>query len=410
MAKVIFTPWRTQTDLLAVRGQFYPAAEYDGPDLRAQACATVGAWKIRGNLPHPIEATALLTDAILHDDAQKNSVFSIRATYSAAFCRFVTGLVDSKLYGARKSMFGRAMDLGLPASFVELRHEATHRELPSLTVLRESTARSLSWLWDFYWSGVSHVPGKMIGGGFIEGGWKADGDPENQEVGVLRGALERARGLVDGESSGPAGPGSGSEPPKKKRKVQQELKGVAGEVVSILKSSREATAAARVMLRDEVLVSKGRSFGDPLKEVIGKWDPFLQSITEGYPSFLVTLTETMVDELAFYASSNSETDPHSEGVYIWLDHILQSAQWSSQRRVLTYSYLLAVCEESSNHWISLLKKSIGKGNTTLPTISKLSSSSVEPDSMSDADDDLKALSKYGWDTAETWDSRRLGIV
>lgn len=47
----------------------------------------VAAWKLRGNLPHAVEATALLSDAILHDDAAKNSVFSIRATYAAAFCR-----------------------------------------------------------------------------------------------------------------------------------------------------------------------------------------------------------------------------------------------------------------------------------------------------------------------------------
>lgn len=51
------------------------------------SCIKVAAWKLRGNLPHPVEATALLTDAILHDDARKNSIFSIRATYSAAFCR-----------------------------------------------------------------------------------------------------------------------------------------------------------------------------------------------------------------------------------------------------------------------------------------------------------------------------------
>lgn len=47
----------------------------------------VEVWKLRGHLPHAVEATALLTDAILHDDASKNSVFSIRATYSVAFCR-----------------------------------------------------------------------------------------------------------------------------------------------------------------------------------------------------------------------------------------------------------------------------------------------------------------------------------
>ena len=49
-------------------------------------------------------------------------------------------------------MFQRAIDLGLPASFVELRHEATHRELPSLVVLRNATQRSLEWLWDYYWA------------------------------------------------------------------------------------------------------------------------------------------------------------------------------------------------------------------------------------------------------------------
>lgn len=52
-------------------------------------------------------------------------------------------------------MFQRAMDLGIPASFVELRHEATHRELPSLVVLRSATQRSLQWLWDNYWAKIS---------------------------------------------------------------------------------------------------------------------------------------------------------------------------------------------------------------------------------------------------------------
>lgn len=58
----------------------------------------VSAWKLRGNLPHAVEATALLTDAILHDDASKNSVFSIRATYAAAFCRYVLTLSTYKTY------------------------------------------------------------------------------------------------------------------------------------------------------------------------------------------------------------------------------------------------------------------------------------------------------------------------
>lgn len=54
-------------------------------------------------------------------------------------------------------MFQRAVDLGLPASFVELRHEATHREPPSLVVLRKASQRSLEWLWDNYWAGIEEL-------------------------------------------------------------------------------------------------------------------------------------------------------------------------------------------------------------------------------------------------------------
>ena len=35
--------------------------------------------------------------------------------------------------------------------FVDLRHEATHGEMPSLRVLREACQRALQWLWDHHW-------------------------------------------------------------------------------------------------------------------------------------------------------------------------------------------------------------------------------------------------------------------
>ena len=54
-------------------------------------------------------------------------------------------------------MYQKAVTLGLPATFVELRHEATHRDLPSLVVLRSAAQRSLEWLWQFYWVKVTDV-------------------------------------------------------------------------------------------------------------------------------------------------------------------------------------------------------------------------------------------------------------
>src|SRR5436190_18765639 len=82
---------------------------------------------------------------------------SAKADCYHCHCRFVTGLVDSKIHGKKQTMYQKAVTLGLPATFVELRHEATHRDLPSLVVLRSAAQRSLEWLWQFYWVKVTDV-------------------------------------------------------------------------------------------------------------------------------------------------------------------------------------------------------------------------------------------------------------
>ncbi|KAL2263647.1 hypothetical protein VTK26DRAFT_5809 [Humicola hyalothermophila] len=53
------------------------------------------------------------------------------------------------------SMYDVAKSVGLPATFVELRHQATHEQLPSLTRLRTAARKALDWIWDYYWR---HLP------------------------------------------------------------------------------------------------------------------------------------------------------------------------------------------------------------------------------------------------------------
>lgn len=142
-------------------------------------------------------------------------------------------------------MFSRALDLGLPASFVELRHEATHRELPSLTVLRDSTGRSLEWLWGFYWRGVGADSFSGVSGG---------GELEE----LVRGVLGQVGVLVDATADG-KGVGSGDGLSRKKRRVQMDLASVAARVVGILKETRGAeNVVAMVMLREGWLVPAER--------------------------------------------------------------------------------------------------------------------------------------------------------
>ncbi|PQE05612.1 hypothetical protein CJF30_00007763 [Rutstroemia sp. NJR-2017a BBW] len=173
MVQYVITPWRTRHELLRVRSALYPADRSLPRNLPQQrnAVAVVAVWMQRGNCPHLVEASAIITAAILND-VPGNETWCVRAAYSAAFCRFVTGLLDSHQDKRRKSsMYNIAKTLGLPATYVELRHQATHEELPSLAKLRIAARKALRWIWEFYWRdlGVGEeeeaVVGKEVGKG-----------------------------------------------------------------------------------------------------------------------------------------------------------------------------------------------------------------------------------------------------
>ncbi|KAG5998838.1 hypothetical protein E4U54_002108 [Claviceps lovelessii] len=72
---------------------------------------------------------------------------------------FVTGLLDGHQDKQRKqSMYSIAKTIGLPATFVELRHQATHEQLPSLAKLRSAAKKALDWIWNYYWK---HLPDEL---------------------------------------------------------------------------------------------------------------------------------------------------------------------------------------------------------------------------------------------------------
>ena len=170
------TPWRSHADLLNVRHGLYSPST---PAEQSHAIATVAAWKQRGNVPHAVESTALLMDAMLlhaqfstsnarqvssaadpsewaHQGvtAVTTSSFALRAAYTTALSRFVTGFADLGRHrnGPGQSMFDVARSIGLPPHFVELRHEVAHEDLPGLARLVRSAREAVNWLWGVYWA------------------------------------------------------------------------------------------------------------------------------------------------------------------------------------------------------------------------------------------------------------------
>ena len=65
----------------------------------------------------------------------------------------------------KRSMFKIGHELGFPPAFVEIRHRATHEELPSLVVLRQITDEALSWLRLHFWNKIDNpqVTGSLTG-------------------------------------------------------------------------------------------------------------------------------------------------------------------------------------------------------------------------------------------------------
>lgn len=75
-----------------------------------------------------------------------------RLHYALAIIRAVNGLVDATQNGLyADSVLSVAKRIGLPDWLVEIRHDATHNELPSLSVLRTAIQHLLLWFRDNYW-------------------------------------------------------------------------------------------------------------------------------------------------------------------------------------------------------------------------------------------------------------------
>ena len=50
-------------------------------------CQKIAVWRNLGNLPYQVDATALLTEAVLVDEKNDLTDTAIRVLYVGAFCR-----------------------------------------------------------------------------------------------------------------------------------------------------------------------------------------------------------------------------------------------------------------------------------------------------------------------------------
>lgn len=145
-----------------------------------------------------------------------------------------------------------------------------------------------------------------------------------------------------------------------------------------------------------------------------QWDSILQHVAGACSSFLLFLSEQLIHHLVLDPAADSPGDAQAEGIFLWLDHLLTSPTWDSQRPILPRGYLLAACKEHPTHWAKMMSKTLhAQRQDEAAAVSGLhptTYASVKKQSQQDPVETFsKKLQEHGWGLAEKWDSRPLGI-
>ncbi|KAL8159381.1 hypothetical protein V2J09_000918 [Rumex salicifolius] len=148
-------PWLSWDEWELVRASLFS----NSPDSIAFALDRIASWRSRGCLPVTVEVTASIIKIQLKDPVFRpdlnNDVSEdeeiLAMLYSMAVMRLVNGLIEKTRRRTVVSIAQAAASINMPRMLIDIRHEASHRELPSLCLLRQASSEALNWLKSYYW-------------------------------------------------------------------------------------------------------------------------------------------------------------------------------------------------------------------------------------------------------------------
>ncbi|OWF37544.1 ribosomal biogenesis protein LAS1L-like [Mizuhopecten yessoensis] len=149
-------PWKNRKEFECVYNEVFG----NDPKLQAHAVGRIDVWRSRAlhKIPVAIDSTAAIVHAKLHhqeavqstQDRQQDN--EIRSAYSLALIRFVNHITEKGQSGGyAQPVHVLASKFGVPVWIVDLRHDATHRQLPPLPMLMTACDWALSWLKTEFW-------------------------------------------------------------------------------------------------------------------------------------------------------------------------------------------------------------------------------------------------------------------
>ncbi|GAA6073144.1 ribosomal biogenesis protein LAS1L [Tachysurus ichikawai] len=124
------------------------------PTLQTHALQRVSAWKGRfgPSTPVAVESTANLVRCQILDRSGKLERDDLVLLYGMALTRFINLILERKQGRVAKPLRRLASTMKIPEWIVNLRHEITHRRLPTLKWCRKGCEFVLNWLQQQFWS------------------------------------------------------------------------------------------------------------------------------------------------------------------------------------------------------------------------------------------------------------------
>lgn len=168
-------PWMNKAEYEHVLEYLYSKE----PALQKHALHRISAWKGRfgQSTPVAVESTADLVQCQVLDSTGQLEANDLVLLYGMALVRFVNLITERQQKKVAKPLRRLARKINIPEWVVNLRHDLTHRRLPSLKWCRKGCGFVLDWLHQEYWS-------RQMGNQLTED-WNSSSDDEG-EVDVVK--------------------------------------------------------------------------------------------------------------------------------------------------------------------------------------------------------------------------------
>ncbi|WCJ42121.1 las1-like family protein [Euphorbia peplus] len=129
------------------------------PDKVASAIKRISTWRSRECLPVVVDVTASLVeiqqkDPFFRKDVPSDALHSeqmLAMLYSMAILRLVNCVVEKTRKKTEISIADASAAIGIPRTLIDIRHESSHRDLPSLNLVRDAAVKAIDWIKAYYW-------------------------------------------------------------------------------------------------------------------------------------------------------------------------------------------------------------------------------------------------------------------